>query len=66
MKCSMNGLKMLRTWNCHFYHFVSLSAKTPEQLEISRQYEQNCHEYAKYKWGSYIHSHPETNQKFIL
>lgn len=66
MKCSMNGLKMIRNWNCHFYHFVSLSTKTPEQIEISKQYEQNCHEYAKYKWGSYIYSHPETNQKFIL
>jgi len=65
MKCSMNGLKMLRTWNCHFYHFVSLSTKTPEQLEISRQYEQNCHEYAKYKWGNYIKHNPINNLKYI-
>jgi glycosyltransferase involved in cell wall biosynthesis len=66
MKCNLIGLKMIRTWNCHFYHFVSLSTKTPEQIEISKQYEQNCHEYAKYKWGSYIYHHPENNQKFIL
>jgi GT2 family glycosyltransferase len=65
MKCQMNGFKMLRTYNCHFYHFVSLSTKTPEQVEISRQYENNCHEYAKYKWGTYIKHDPQTNLKFI-
>jgi glycosyltransferase involved in cell wall biosynthesis len=65
MKCQMNGMKMLRTWNCNFYHFVSLSTKTLEQIEISKQYEMNCHEYAKYKWGSYIKHDPQTNLKFI-
>ena len=65
MKCQMNGLKMVRNYNCHFYHFVSLSAKTPEQIELSRQYESNCHEYAKYKWGNYIKHNPENNLKFV-
>jgi glycosyltransferase involved in cell wall biosynthesis len=65
MKCQMNGMKMLRTYECHFYHFVSLSAKTPEQIEISKQYEMNCHEYAKYKWGSYIQHNPTNNLKFL-
>jgi GT2 family glycosyltransferase len=66
LKCTLSGLKTLRTYNCHFYHFVSLSNKSPEQVDQSRQEEINCHEYAKYKWGSYIYSHPETNLKFIL
>jgi len=65
MKCQMNGYKMLRTWNCHFYHFVSLSAKTPEQVEKAKQYEINCHEYAKYKWGSYIQHNPSNNLKYL-
>jgi len=65
MKCQLNGLKMVRTYNCHFYHFVSLTAKTPDQIEISRQYEINCHEYAKYKWGNYIKHNPINNLKFI-
>lgn len=65
MKCQMNGMKMLRTYNCHFYHFVSLSSKTNEQLEQSKIYENNCHEYAKYKWGNYIQHNPENNLKFI-
>lgn len=66
MKCQMSGLKMLRTWSCHFYHFVALSSKSPEQIKQSQQEEKDCHEYAKYKWSSYIYHHPETNQKFIL
>ena len=65
LKCKLNGMKMIRTYNCHFYHFVSLSTKTPEQIEISRQYEINCHEYAKYKWGSYIKHNPENNDKYL-
>jgi hypothetical protein len=39
---------------------------TPEKEQERRRSEQNGHEYAKYKWGSYIYSNPETNQKFIL
>jgi glycosyltransferase involved in cell wall biosynthesis len=65
MKCQMNGMKMLRTYKTHFYHFVSLSAKTPEQEQVAKQYEMNCHEYAKYKWGSYIQHNPNNNLKFI-
>jgi glycosyltransferase involved in cell wall biosynthesis len=65
MRCQKNGLKMLRTYSCQFYHFVSVSTKSAEQVELSKQYEINCHEYAKYKWGSYIKHNPENNLKFI-
>ena len=65
MKCDLVGLKMIRTYKTHFYHFVSLTAKTPDQLEISQQYERNCHEYAKYKWGSYIQHNSQNNLKYI-
>jgi glycosyltransferase involved in cell wall biosynthesis len=66
LKCTLSGLKMVRNWNCHFYHFVSLTTLTPEKEQQRKQSEREGHEYAKYKWGSYIYSHPETNQKFIL
>jgi GT2 family glycosyltransferase len=66
LKCTLAGMKMLRTYNCHFYHFVSLTTLTPEKQQQREKSEQNGHEYAKYKWGSYIYSHPESNQKFIL
>jgi len=52
-KCYLSGMKMLRTYNCHFYHFVSISAKSPDQVEKSRIAEIDCWEYFKYKWGKY-------------
>jgi len=65
MKCEMNGIKMLRTYNCHFYHFVSLSAKTAEQEALAQQYEIQCHEYFRYKWGTYAKHNPLNNSKLI-
>jgi len=65
MKCQMNGLKMIRTYNCHFYHFVSLGTKSPEQLEEANQKESLCHKFALYKWGSYIKHNPNNNIKYI-
>ena len=65
MKCQLNSFKMVRTWRCHFYHFVSLSAKTAEQEQLAKQYERNCHEYAQYKWGTYIKHNPENNLKYL-
>ena len=66
LKCTLSGMKMLRTYNCHFYHFVSLTTMTPEKQQHRIKSEQNGHEYARYKWGNYIYSHPLTNKKSIL
>lgn len=65
LKCSLSGMKMLRTYDCHFYHFVSLTTLTPEKKQQREKSEQNGHEYAKYKWGSYIYNTPGSNLKFI-
>ena len=66
LKCDLSGLRMLRTWNLHFYHFVSLSTNDTEERRLNRQQsEQNGHEYAKYKWGGYIKHNPQTNLKYI-
>ena len=62
LKCQLSGLKMIRTWNLHFYHFASISTNG----EARQQAEHAGHQYAKYKWGSSIYSHPETNNKYIL
>lgn len=62
LKCTLSGLKMIRTWNCHFYHFASISVNGEKRQAA----EQAGHEYARYKWGSYIRHNPETNQKFIF
>jgi O-antigen biosynthesis protein len=61
LKCQLSGLKMQRTYNCHFYHFSSISTNG----EKRQQAEQNGHEYARYKWGSYIQHNPQNNLKFI-
>jgi glycosyltransferase involved in cell wall biosynthesis len=61
LKCQLSGMKMLRTYNCHFYHFASVSVNG----EKRQQAERNGHEYAKYKWGSYIQHNPSNNLKFI-
>ena len=66
LKCNLNNFRMLRVYNCCFYHFVSLSTnKTHEQQLKRQQDEQFGHEYAKYKWGSYIKHNPQNNLKYI-
>jgi GT2 family glycosyltransferase len=61
LKCQLIGLKMLRTWNCHFYHFASVSTNG----EKRQQAEQAGHEYARYKWGTYIKHNPSSNLKYL-
>ena len=65
LKCQLSGMKMVRTWISHFYHFVSLTTKTPEMIAQRASTEAYGHSYAKYKWGSYIYNTPGTNHKFI-
>jgi len=66
LKCQLSGLQMLRTYNCHFYHFVSLSTNiTPEQQLKRQKAEQDGHAYAKYKWGKPIQHNPYNNLKYL-
>jgi len=65
MKCEMNGMDMIRSYNCHFYHFVSVSSKSAEDAEKSRQYEKNCHEHFRLKWGTYAEHNPDNNSKML-
>jgi glycosyltransferase involved in cell wall biosynthesis len=66
MKCKMSGMKMLRAYNCHFYHFVSLGTRTPEKVAQNQQIEQSCHEYFYYKWGKQPHHDPVDNSKRLF
>jgi GT2 family glycosyltransferase len=65
MKCRFNGLKMLRTYDCNFYHFVSIGTRTPEKIHENRCKEQQCFEYFKYKWGKYPHTDAVNNDKSL-
>jgi len=61
LKCQLSGLKMIRTWNCHFYHFASASTNG----KARQQTERRGHAYAHYKWGSHIKHDPASNLKYI-
>ena len=66
LKCQMNGFTMVRNYNLHFYHFVSLSTNTTEEQKQNRlRKELVAHEYAKYKWGTYIKHDPKNNLKYL-
>ena len=66
LKCELTGMKMLRSYHCHFYHFVSIGTEaTLEQKQIKATKEQECHEYFKYKWGQYAKHNPVNNSKML-
>jgi len=66
LKCELSGMNMVRSYNCHFYHFVSVGTEaTPEEKAKKQAKEQACHEYFKYKWGIYAQHNPETNSKML-
>jgi hypothetical protein len=64
MKCSLNKMDIIRLYSIHFYHFVSLSTKTPEQLAQAKIKEQECHDYFKYVWGDYMKRNKENKIYF--
>ena len=65
LKCELSGMKMLRDYSTHFYHFVSVSAKSAEQRDTSQMEEQICHEYFYYKWGHRAQHNSITNSKML-
>lgn len=65
MKCEMNGLKMMRTYQCMFYHFVSVTQKAPDKIYKTQEAEKLCHMYFRFKWGQWAQYDPLNNSKFI-
>jgi GT2 family glycosyltransferase len=66
LKCQLSGLKMRRTFNTHFYHFVSLTVNNNKENETKRQQSEiEAHTYAQYKWGGSIKHNPKNNLKYI-
>ena len=65
LKCNKNNYKMNRTYKCNFYHFVSVTYKSPEKIKESKIKEAEAFEYFKYKWGNYPIHDPNTNLKSI-
>ena len=66
LKCELSGMKMVRSYKCNFYHFVSVGTEaTPEEKQAKAQKEALCHEYFKYKWGQYAKHNPINNSKLL-
>lgn len=65
LKCQEVGYNMYRVYDCHFYHFVSLSTKTQETITKRQIAETKGHAYAKYKWGTNIKHNPNNNEKYL-
>jgi len=65
LKCELSGMKMSRDYSAHFYHFVSVSAKSVEQIDTSKMEEHICHEYFNYKWEQPAQHNPITNSKML-
>lgn len=63
-KCQLNGLKMIRTYTTHFYHFESLTTrKTPEVSRVRDRYQLDAAKYGAYKWGGVFVLEKGTNLK---
>jgi glycosyltransferase involved in cell wall biosynthesis len=65
LKCELSGMRMLRDYSAHFYHFVSVSSKSADEMQVSKQSESDSHEYFKYKWGQYAQHDSNSNSKMI-
>ena len=66
LKCGLSGMNMLRSYNCHFYHFVSIGTELTSEEKIKKQEKEKlCHEYFHYKWGTYAQHNRETNSKML-
>ena len=61
LKCNLSNIGLTRIYNCHFYHFATVSYNQ----EKRKQSEIEGHEYAKYKWGDYIKHDPTNNNKYL-
>jgi GT2 family glycosyltransferase len=61
LKANLNNIALIRLYNLHFYHFASVSTNG----ERRQQSEQAGHEYARYKWGTYIKHNPSNNLKYL-
>jgi glycosyltransferase involved in cell wall biosynthesis len=53
-KCDLAGFELVRTHNCHFYHFVSYGTEASvKEKKTKHGKEALCHDWFNYKWGFY-------------
>ncbi len=54
LRARLNGIKTIRTYTTHFYHFVSVGTRSPEKEEKNREIEIACHQTFEYIWGERV------------
>lgn len=64
LKCKLAGLKMIRSYLCHFYHFGSVTSNNKDLYDRQRN-EVLSHLYAEKKWGKRIQHSFIDNSKYI-
>lgn len=66
LKCEYVGYEMLRIYDIHLYHFVSIATRRdPEVNKISTEKEQQAHQFFKLKWGQDAEHNPLDNSKLL-
>jgi GT2 family glycosyltransferase len=64
LRCKLAGLKIIRSYSCHFYHFGSVTSNNKELYDRQRN-ELISHLYAEKKWGKRIQHSFLDNSKYI-
>lgn len=66
LKCEYFGMKMLRVYDTHLYHFASVATRRdPEMDRISSEKEAKAHKFFRAKWGQNVEHNPIDNSKLL-
>lgn len=66
LKCEYVGFEMIRTYDLHLYHFVSIATRRdPQMNKSSNEKELLAHKFFTNKWGSRAEHNPQNNSKLL-
>lgn len=66
LKCEYVGFEMVRIYDVHLYHFVSIATRRdPKMNEVSNEKEEQAYYFFKSKWGEYPQHNPLDNSKML-
>lgn len=66
LKCEYVGFEMVRIYDVHLYHFVSIATRRDSKMnEVSNEKEEQAHYFFKSKWGEFPQNNPLDNSKML-
>ena len=66
LKCEYVGYKMVRIYDVHLYHFVSIATRrNPQMNQYSNEKEMLAHKFFTNKWGTPTEHNPQNNSKLL-